>query len=155
MGLKKQFADGSIAELVNAFEQRVDRAMYFVACYEGELWAKYARDNHTYTDRTGNLTNSIGYAVARKNELVMSSIPGNGVSKDNALQVVHKIVETCKARYTVIIVAGMSYAAAVESRGYNVILPAELKMRADFPKMKQLIEEKVKEKAQELLGFSI
>lgn len=152
MGLTPEYKAGSIVDRVAAFEQSVDKAMYFVACYEGELWARYARDNHTYTDRTGNLTNSIGYAVAKKDKLVNSDIPGSGISKANALKVAMRLASSCISRYTVIVVAGMNYAASVESKGYNVILPAELKMRADFPKMKKLIEEKVKEKANELFG---
>ena len=75
-----------------------------------------------------------------------------GEGADNALKVAMKMAENLTNSFTLIIVAGMNYAAYVEARGYNVILPAELKARTDFPKAMQMLMDKAKRKADELFG---
>ena len=45
----------------------------------------------------------------------------------------------------------MNYAAYVEAKGYNVILPAELKAKTDFPIMMAKLKEKARKRA--LLEF--
>lgn len=60
------------------------------------------------------------------------------------------MAETLTNSLSLIIVAGMNYAAYVEARGYNVILPAELKARTDFPRAMQMLMDKAKRKADEL-----
>ena len=66
------FGSGAVAAKVRAFQQNLERATEFLLKYLGEELAKYAKDNHNYTDQTGNLTNSIGYAVVRNKEIVYS-----------------------------------------------------------------------------------
>lgn len=114
---------------------KLDEAIKTKFKYLGEELAKYAKDNHNYTDQTGNLTNSIGYAVVHNNEIVYSSVDnGSGVADDSALQAAKEMAQTIYGNngYSLIIVAGMNYAAYVEAKGYNVILPAELKAKKDF-----------------------
>jgi hypothetical protein len=54
--------------------------------------------------------------------------------------------------FSLIIVAGMNYAAYVEAKGYNVILPAELKCKMEFPATMKKLMEMAKSKATELYG---
>ncbi len=125
---------------------RIDKAIIYKLTMLGEELAKYAKDNHNYTDQTGNLTNSIGYAVVRNKEIVYyggTNQPGEGA--DAALNVAMKMAATLSNSYSLIIVAGMNYAAYVEAKGYNVILPAELKAKHDFHKvMSELINNVLK-----------
>lgn len=126
---------------------RVDQAIIFKLTELGEELVKYARDNHNYTDQTGNLTNSIGYAVVRNKEIVYfggENQPGEG--SQEALKVAMKMAATLSNSYSLIIVAGMNYAAYVEAKGYNVILPAELKAKKDFPVVVSEIISKVMKK---------
>ena len=49
----------------------------------------------------------------------------------------------------------MNYAAYVEAKGYNVILPAELKAKKDFPEAMNRLMEKARNKANELFGTEL
>ena len=144
MGVKPMFSNGVVAAQVQAFQENLEKAILSLLKYLGEELAKYARDNHTYTDQTGNLTNSIGYAVVRNKEIIsFGGATQPGVSVDSALKVVNDMLSDAQSSYSLIIVAGMNYAAYVEAKGYNVILPAELKAKKDFPTAMNKIINKV------------
>ena len=66
----RQFGDGYIAKQVQYFQQQVELAMKLLLQEFGEELVAFAKDTHTYTDRTGNLTNSISYAIVRKKEIL-------------------------------------------------------------------------------------
>ena len=156
MGIKPMFGNGVVAAKVAAFQHNLERAVEFLLKDLGEELVKYAKDNHNYTDQTGNLTNSIGYAVVRNKEIVYyggTNQPGEGA--DAALSVAMKMAATLNETFSLIIVAGMNYAAYVEAKGYNVILPAELKAKKDFPEAMNRLMEKAKGKANELFGTNI
>lgn len=156
MGITPTFGSGLIAAQVKAFENRVEQAAIFLMQYLGEDLVKYAKDMHNYTDRTGNLTNSIGYAVAKGKEIVFYGGPeSGGAGNDAALQVAMKMVNSLPNRLSLVIVAGMNYAAYVEAKGYNVILPAELKAKTDFPQAMKKLMDKAKAKANEMFGTTL
>ena len=87
----------------------------------GERSIIEARDNGSYTDRTGNLRTSVGYVVL---------LDGIEQSQSNINKLNRKQFDTIKAKYpkglVLIVVAGMNYAAYVEAKGYNVLSSAEL-----------------------------
>lgn len=153
MGITPMFGDDAIGAQVRKFQERLEQAALFLLKDLGEELTKYAKDKHNYTDRTGNLTNSIGYAIVRGSDIVFfGGAIQQGEGANNALKVAMKMAENLTNSFTLIIVAGMNYAAYVEARGYNVILPAELKARTDFPKAMQMLMDKAKRKADELFG---
>ena len=153
MGITPKFANGFVAGQVKAFQERLEKATVFQLQYLGEELAKYAKDNHTYTDQTGNLTNSIGYAVVRKGKIVTyggENQPGEGAAE--GLKVATQMAANLQNTFSLIIVAGMNYAAYVEAKGYDVILPAQLKAMSDFPQTIQRLKELANKKATELFG---
>ena len=153
MGITPQFGKGYIAAQVAAFRERVENATLFQLQYLGEQLVAYAREQHNYTDRTGNLTNSIAYAVVKEGKIVTyggENQPGEGA--DTALKVATEYAASVPNTFSLIVVAGMNYAAYVEAKGYNVILPAELKCRTDFPKVVAQLQEKASKKAKEMFG---
>jgi len=94
----------------------------------GEEFIKNARDSVTESiynrpverkpwDLTGNLRNSIGYAVKKDGTLLFQA-NGGGEGGQRAKEVVMREgnKDTC-----LVLTAGMEYAAAVESRGYDVV----------------------------------
>lgn len=87
----------------------------------GERCITEARDNGSYTDRTGHLRSSVGYVVLLDG---MLQSQGN-INKHNQEQ-----IEKIKSKYpkglVLIVVAGKNYAAYVEAKGYNVLSSAEL-----------------------------
>lgn len=133
MGIK--LVNDGVSGFQKAIMVKLDEAIKTKFKYLGEELVKYAKDNHNYTDQTGNLTNSIGYAVVHNNEIVYSSVGyGSGAADDSAFQAAKEMAQNIYGNncYSLIIVAGMNYAAYVEAKGYNVILPAELKAKKDF-----------------------
>lgn len=153
MGITPQFGKGAVYNEVMLFQKRLEQATIFTLQYLGESLAKYAKDNHTYTDQTGNLTNSIAYAVVKDKEIVYydaTTQPGEGA--EEALKLAMKIASSLPNKFSLIIVAGMNYAAYVEAKGYNVILPAELKAKKEFPIVVRELITKAKQKALEKFG---
>ena len=148
-----KFGDGTVAAKVAMFQDRLEKAAVYMLKYIGEDLARFAKDNHTYTDQTGNLTNSIGYAVVRQGQMVCYGgeiQPGEGAAE--GLKVAMKMAAKLNSSFSLIIVAGMNYAAYVESKGYNVILPAQLKAMKEFPSYMDRLKEKARGKANELFG---
>lgn len=153
MGITPQFSKGAVFDEVMLFQKRLEQATIFTLQYLGESLAKYAKDNHNYTDRTGNLTNSIDYAVVKDKEIVYydaTNQPGEGA--EEALKLAMKIASSLPNKFSLIIVAGMNYAAYVEAKGYNVILPAELKAKKEFPIVVKELITKAKQKTLEKFG---
>ena len=153
MGIKPKFGNGAVAAQVNAFQVRLEKATVFMLQYLGEELAKYAKERHNYQDQTGNLTNSIGYAVVRQGKILTYSgenQPGEGAAE--GLKVAQQMAATLPNSFSLIIVAGMNYAAYVEAKGYNVILPAQLKAMNDFPATVQRLKAMATKKANEQFG---
>jgi hypothetical protein len=145
-----------ISQKTALFQQRLEQATLFLLKSLGEDLAKYAKDKHNYTDRTGNLTNSISYAIVRNKKMVYysgSNQPNEGT--EASLKIALKMANDLPDAFSLIIVAGMNYAAYVEAKGYNVILPAELKAKKDFPAAMKKLKEKARNKANELFGGAL
>jgi hypothetical protein len=143
-----------ISKAVAAFQVRLENATLYLLKFLGESLVKYAKEKHSYTDRTGNLTNSISYAIVRNKKLEYFSEenqPNNEGAKAS-LNVAMQMANSLPDAFSLIIVAGMNYAAYVEAKGYNVILPAELKAKKDFPAAMNTLMAKAKAKANELFG---
>lgn len=110
--------EDQLQEKVNNAENKMLQGLQ----YEGELFLNKARQTGNYTDRTGNLRASIGYVILKDGKQVFSAFPGgkeDGVSK--AVQTANEVSGQFPKGYVLIGVAGMNYAAAVESLGYDVI----------------------------------
>ena len=89
MGIKPKFGTGYVAAQVNAFQDRLEKATVFMLQYMGEELAKYAKDQHNYQDQTGNLTNSIGYAVVKQGKILNYGgeiQPGEGAAEGLRVQ---------------------------------------------------------------------
>lgn len=72
-----------------------------------------------YIDDSGLLRESIGFVIYDHGLLVMSNFQGRGA--ELGLQVANDAAAPFKNEICAIVVAGADYAAAVESRGYDVI----------------------------------
>lgn len=154
MAIKPTFQNGTVAAKVQEFQKRLESATVFLLQYMGEELTRYAREQHNYTDQTGNLTNSIGYAVVRNGKIV--NYGGEIKSGDGAaegLKMAQKMAANASSSFSLLIVAGMNYAAYVEAKGYNVILPAELKAKADLPAYMQKLQAMAIDKANAMFNL--
>ena len=114
------------------FENRYNDKAVELLLRLGEQVVKRARENGSYTDRTSNLRNSIGYLVIHNGRIVQTSFTGNTPSRNGKgdLNFSHKtgldyakdVASNLDRNKTYLVwVAGMEYAAIVESKGYDVL----------------------------------
>ena len=108
------------------------RVLVNTFCYVGEQCIIEAREAGNYTDQTGNLRSSIGYAVIWDGKVVQRDCidkikqGDKGVSDGN--EYLSKCIKGRRRKGIVLIVtAGMNYAEYVEAKGFNVLTSAELK----------------------------
>ena len=135
----KSQIDTYIRDRVQEIKDEMVRRLQYI----GERCIVQARSHHGYTDRTGNLTASIGYGITRDGSLVYSSgfnavKGGAGDGEKSGADFLGEIASTVGRRgeYTLIVVAGRSYAVYVQARGYDVLGGAELVADALFKKLK-------------------
>lgn len=93
-----------------------------------------------YIDDTANLRNSIGYIIVEKGRAVNSGKFGrNGNVSTEGAQAGKNYAQSLAADHTkgfsLIFVAGMSYASYVQDRGYDVIASAVILIRREVVKL--------------------
>lgn len=89
------------------------------------------RQNHAYKDQTGNLTSSVGCAVVVDGEIMQISGfeaigPTGGQGAQEGRSYVQSLASQFPQGITLIVVAGMNYAAYVERRGIGGMTGGEL-----------------------------
>lgn len=121
-----------IRGMIEAGVEARQKVIVNALCYVGEQCIIEARDGGTYTDRTGNLRSSIGYAVVLDGKVVQRDCVEkvkdgeDGVANGDAF-LSKRISKARKKGIILIVTAGMNYAEYVEAKGYNVLTSAELK----------------------------
>lgn len=122
----------TIGDKINVSVEARLQVIVNTLCYVGEQCIIEARDGGTYTDQTGNLRSSIGYAVIWDGKVVQRDCidkikqGDKGVSDGN--EYLSKCIKGRRRKGIVLIVtAGMNYAEYVEAKGFNVLTSAELK----------------------------
>ncbi|MCD8313426.1 MAG: hypothetical protein LUC24_04630 [Bacteroidales bacterium] len=88
-----------------------------------------ARNEHGYTDRTGNLTSSIGYVIVEDGKVIQESafevVKDGAQGSSDGRAFAESLASGYPTGIVLIIVAGMNYAAYVSARGFNVLDSAE------------------------------
>jgi len=120
-GLKPEFSMSDIERQIDDFKDEKLKKAFEVLSYVGIQAVNYAKQNHGYTDETGNLTSSIGYAIVNKGQIKKSI-----VTHEKGAALIDELSAQFPDEMVLIVVAGMEYAAAVESYGYDVISGASL-----------------------------
>lgn len=121
-----------IGDKINASVEAKTKVIVNTLCYVGEQCIIEARDSGNYTDQTGNLRSSIGYAVVWNGKVVQRDCIDKVKQGDKGISEGDDYLSKCvkKARkkgIVLIVTAGMNYAEYVEAKGYNVLSSAELK----------------------------
>jgi len=102
--------------LRSMLEQRKEQGLIAVLNRIGVEAVNWARQNGNYTDRTGNLRNSINYAIFKDSKLLQD----NGNLTSEQISSISNELEKVNG-YTLVIYAGMYYGVYVEARGYVVL----------------------------------
>jgi 3-dehydroquinate synthetase len=142
-GLTPKFNPSDIVNMIEDRKEKIRQAVIARFQFIGETFVTNARSTKTYKDHTGNLRNSIGYIILENGEQIFDNFEKSaqvevlitkGKSKgktilssgaDEGLATGHDFAGLVASRFprglVLIVVAGMEYAAAVESRGYDVL----------------------------------
>lgn len=137
-------------------KQVVDNVLSMMLSELGEKAVTFSKDNKGYKDRTANLKNSISFAIFCDGKLinkVIGDIPEPDKVKGGQSQV-DNILEEYASKdgvvapkgYTIIVVAGMSYAKHVEDKGYNVLYLTRHYLYNGMKDVCQMISDSLKEK---------
>lgn len=114
--------------LENQLKQR-ERVFINVLERIGQECITEARNNGNYIDQTGNLRSSIGYAIFNNGKIISSSsfesIKNGKEGQKQGRDLVKSLVSEFNQNIVLIVVAGMNYAAYVETKR-NVISSSEL-----------------------------
>lgn len=117
-----------IQKLINGVRERVDGDAVKAAHYIGQLATNHARDTGNYKDRTGNLRNSTGYAVAANGQIEnVLHDRGHPAAQKKADEFAESI-ESDPSHVKMIGYAGMEYGVFVEAKGYDVISQSAAKL---------------------------
>lgn len=122
--------DAYVRRLINTLE------------YIGQKCVKEARNSGNYQDQTGNLRSSIGYAIVRDGKIISASdfnkVKDGTDGTTEGVKLAQKLAKEYKKGISLIVVAGMNYAAYVETKR-NVLTSSELLAKVEIPRLlKQL-----------------
>lgn len=118
MALKDNTDWNAITRLM---QEEYDRKAVIWLASLGERVVKYAREHGSYTDRTGNLRNSIGYVVIQNGRVVKDGF-GSSEPQTKARAIALDTARSLDGNKTYLVwVAGMEYAKYVEAKGFDVI----------------------------------
>lgn len=137
------FNSASIAQNMNNFIAKFEKAVITALKRRGEQFVTECRNERTYQDQTGNLRSSIGYFIFKGSEKIAEGLQGNSEGVASAENFIRQYVKEPNTIY-LIGVAGMNYAAAVEAKGYNVISNQSLRIvsiiEGDFQKIAKKLD---------------
>lgn len=95
--------------------------------YIGEGALRIAREQGSYTDRTGNLRNSTGYVIAVDGQVTTRA--GFDSKNEDGAAFAEQLARTTEGKAVLVVCAGMSYATYVSARGYDVLDSAEIEAK--------------------------
>jgi hypothetical protein len=151
--LQLKLNKSDIKKLLQQRKERIEQALLLRLQRIGEEFVTNARDNATFTDRTGNLRSSIGYVILKDGKQIFSDFQrfpkAKGVKKPagkSGVTAAKEVINEAKANFStgivLIGVAGMDYAAAVESKGYDVITASSILAENSLTKAVKTIDSK-------------
>lgn len=118
--IERLTSETAIRGTLNAFAQSVRRNVARKLAYAGEAAITAQKNAYSYTQRTGNLLSSTAYAVleGRVQQVQTAGTQSEGTAAAKRLIGVQP---KSNNKISLILVAGMNYAAFVSARGYNVL----------------------------------
>lgn len=145
-----KFNKADIRRVIEEKIKQIDEAVLMALQRAGERFVKNARSTNTYKDQTGNLRSSIGYVILKNGAqivdggFVVYNTGGEGARIGK--KIIDQISKEYGTGYVLICIAGMDYAAAVESKGYDVITGSSKIAEADLKKAIGNISKKLSSK---------
>lgn len=137
--IRPKFNAKDIAKWSAEVKARVINAILSRLQFVGESFIVDARNTNTYMDQTGNLRSSIGYLISYNGNILSQNFEATDRGKESgekgvqeAQRLAKDIADDYPEGFVLVCVAGMDYAATVESRGYDVITNSSITAIADL-----------------------
>lgn len=121
----------NLDDLDNFMQNKEETALRVLKLF-GEKAITEARHAGSYQDQTANLRNSTGYQISRGGKVEEENF-SDGLAGGKAKNVAQNTSAGVN-EMSLTVVAGMEYASAVESKGYNVLTSAEQLVERELPK---------------------
>lgn len=139
MALKRLSPKSQVNAAIHKKIAQAKQSIYQVFFRVGEECVNYARIHGSYMDQTGNLRSSIGYCVLDNGRVIsqggFEQVKGGAEGARTGKSFLREIRAKYNTGIVLIVVAGMNYAAEVESRGRDVISGSELLAEELAPKL--------------------
>lgn len=128
MSLEVTTPMGEIQQYIEEqLNRKVERLINSLS-YIGEGALRIAREQGSYTDRTGNLRNSTGYVIAVDGAVTTRA--GFDSKDEDGAAFAEELARTTEGKAVLVVCAGMRYATYVSARGYDVLDSAEIEAQA-------------------------
>lgn len=150
MGLKPTFTEAELKAYINSRFINLDKAVLSAYQQVGEQFVRDARLNGPYNDITGNLRSSIGFLIYKDGipQLEAFSESDKGTDRvtgmTTASEYAREVAEQYSNGWVLVCVAGMHYAAAVESKGKDVITGSSITAQTHLKQLIAQLRENVK-----------
>lgn len=148
MTLTANFKLADIQAYINQQAARAEKAIINAYNFAGLEFVRAARlktrDDGGFGDITGNLRSSIGYIILKDGKQLSDNFTPSDFGTDRetglstGLEYAIEIGQNFHKGFVLICVAGMNYAAAVESKGRDVITGSTLELQT---RLKQLLSQ--------------
>ena len=143
MGLIPGFSQGGINRKVDRFVVSIEQRIVWGLAEVGEAFVNDARNKTpaegSFTDQTGDLRSSIGWVIARDGNILTAKFEGKTAEgRAQGQKTADEVIRQHSKGFVLVVVAGMEYACAVESKGKDVIT-------GSIPAAKALLKRKIKE----------
>lgn len=129
MGMRQITPQKEVNAYLEAEIEKREKVVINVLNRVGMECVNEARNNGSYLDQTGNLRSSIGYAILKDGMIYKKSdftqVKQGGEGRKSGSQFIQEIASEFRSGLVLIVVAGMEYAAYVETKR-NVLSSSEL-----------------------------
>lgn len=154
MGIKAKFSKDDVRKLLEKQYVNIEKAIINRLIYIGEAFVRNARtktkEQGGFGDITGNLRSSIGYSVFNNGKVVKQNFlkSPRGTDGEKGIAEAKLLIEQLSADYptgyVLIVVAGMDYAAAVESRGRDVLTASSITAKNDLKRALESLKNNIR-----------
>lgn len=147
--LVPRFTRADIEAMILDRKRRIREVIVLALKRAGEEFIRDARENGSYRDQTGNLRSSVGYLILEDGQVLFSDFSSAFKGKRGsdgpaqAKKVAEEVAGKFKSGFVLIGVAGMNYAAAVESKGYDVITSSAITAEKSLERAIKRIQSKI------------
>ncbi len=149
MALRPKFNSQQIKKFIEEKLRRIEDAVLSMLQRVGENFVTNARTSGNYLNQTGNLRSSIGYVILKNGfqyfggDFVLTGDGYEGLKKGKSfLEEIIKEFNNHRG-WVLIVVAGMEYAAAVESKKKDVLTGSSQIAKKELKQAMERITKKI------------